>query len=153
LASPYSIDTALQTLISGTVAVPVYKSAFVPSLDINTTPNGYVFFDIDEMFGYHSSEGMAGEDGLEIANFRLDIACAAHSNAQRKALVTSVLSVLQPVVSGMRTQLTSYLIGTTGVFINYLRLESQTETSVVKTGQSTPDISLIVLSFSGKATC
>jgi hypothetical protein len=153
LASPYPLDVGMQTLIGGSVNVPVYKSAFVPSLDLKATPNGYVFFDIDEISGYHSSEGMAGTDGREIANFRLDIACAAHSNTQRKALVTSVLAVLQPIVSGRRTQLTSYLIGATGVFVNYLRLESQTETSVVKTGQSTPDLTLIVLSFSGKATC
>jgi hypothetical protein len=39
------------------------------------------------------------------------------------------------------------------VYINYLRFDSQDETYVLKTGQSNPDLTMIVLSFSGKATC
>lgn len=150
---PFPLDIGIQSLISGATTVPVYKSAFVPSLDLKATPNGYVFYDIDDCTPYHSSVGMAGLDGREMCNFSLDVACIAHDNTQRKALVTAILAVCQPISSGRRTQLTAYTIGTTGVFVNYLRLDSQNETSVLKTGQSNPDLTLIVLSFTGKATC
>lgn len=156
MSSPYPLDVGLQALIVAAVAdttIPVAKSAFLPSYDMKVTPSGFIFWDASELTPYHSSEGHAEANGLEVCNFTLDVACAAHSNTQRKALVTSVLSLLQPIVAGRRTQLTSYDITGTDVFINFLRLDSQNETSVLKTGQSNPDLTLLVLSFSGKATC
>jgi hypothetical protein len=151
--SPYPLDTGIQTLLSGAMGtIPVYKSDFVPSYDLKDTPDGYVFWSLGDLTPYHCSEGVSGPDGRDTANFELDIVCVAHSNTQRKDLVTSVLAVTQPVVSGRRTQLTAYQVSS-DVFINYLRLDSQNETSVLKQGQSTPDLTLLVLSFSGKATC
>jgi hypothetical protein len=111
-----------------------------------------VYYDISECTPYHSSEGVAEAGDLETYSFMLDVACVAHSNTQRKLLVTSVLSALQPIVSGRRTQLTAYEIEGTNVFINFLRLLSQEEVTSLKTGQSNPDLTMLVLSFSGKAT-
>lgn len=155
MSIPSDLDTAIQTLItSGTgTSIPVAKSSFVPSFDMKETPNGYVFWDLSDIEPYHSSEGFSEANGHEVCNFTLDVACVAYSNSQRKSIVTSVLSVLQPIVSGRRTQLTSYDVGTTGVFMNYLRLDSMNETTTIKTGQSNPDMSMLVLSFTGKATC
>jgi hypothetical protein len=153
--SPYTLDVGLQSLISGAVGStsPCSKSSFLPSPDLKTAPDGYVFYDISEITPFHSSEGLAEADDSEKCSFTLDVACVAHSNTQRKALVTSVLAVLQPIVAGRRTQLTSYSVTGTSVYINYLRFDSQDETYVLKTGQSNPDLTMIVLSFSGKATC
>ncbi len=154
--SPYALDIGIKKLITTAINntnIPVHKSQFVPSYDLKETPSGFVFFDLSELTPYHSSEGLAGTDGRDVCTFTLDVACASHDNTLRKALVTSVLSVLQPISSGRRTQLTSYTVPATGVFINYLRLDSQNETSVLKAGQSNPDLTLLVLSFSGKATC
>lgn len=153
--SPYALDVGLQSLISTAVGatVPCSKSAFLPPVDLKDAPNGYVFWDASELTPFHSSEGLATADESEKCSFTLDVACVAHSNTQRKALVTSVMAYLQPIVAGRRTQLTSYSITGTGVYINYLRFDSQDETSVLKTGQSNPDLTMIVLSFSGKATC
>lgn len=153
--SPYALDIGLQSLISTAVGatVPCSKSAFMPSVDLKDAPNGYVFYDISEITPFHCSEGLAAANDSEKCSFSLDVACVAHSNTQRKALVTSVLAALQPIVAGRRTQLTSYSITGTDAYINYLRFVSQDETSVLKTGQSNPDLTMIVLSFSGKATC
>lgn len=153
--SPYTLDVGLQSLISGAVGatIPCSKSSFLPSHDLKTAPDGYVFYDISEITPFHSSEGLAEANDSEKCSFTLDVACVAHSNTQRKALVTSVLAVLQPIVAGRRTQLTSYSVTGTNVYINYLRFDSQDETYVLKTGQSNPDLTMIVLSFSGKATC
>lgn len=153
--SPYALDVGIQKLISVAVgaSIPCSKSSFLPSYDLQSAPNGYVFYDISEITPFHSSEGLAEADDSEKCSFTLDVACVAHDNTQRKALVTSVLSALQPIVSGRRTQLTSYDVAGTGTFINYLRLTSQEETSAMKTGQSNPDLTMLVLSFSGKATC
>jgi hypothetical protein len=49
--------------------------------------------------------------------------------------------------------LTSYVVPGTEVFIQYLRITATNETGILKTGQSNPDITMLVLSFSGKATC
>lgn len=153
--SPYALDVGIQALISTAVgsSIPCSKSSFLPSHDLKSAPNGYVFYDISEILPFHSSEGLAEANDSEKCSFTLDVACVAHSNDDRKALVTSVLSALQPIVAGRRTQLTSYLVTGTTVFVNYLRFDSQDETSVLKTGQSNPDLTMIVLSFSGKATC
>ena len=152
---PYSLDTGIQKLITGAVAstIPVSKSSFVPSYDMKDTPSGFIFWDLSDLMASHSSEGHSEANGLECVNFTLDVACVSHSNTQRKALVTSVMNVTQPIVAGRRVQLTSHSVTGTGVFINYLRCDSQNETSVMKTGQSNPDLTMIVLSFSGKATC
>jgi hypothetical protein len=153
MSSPYPIDEGIQKLIATSVAgVPVSKSSFLPSFDLKSAPNGYVYYDISECTPYHSSEGVAEAGDLETYSFMLDVACVAHSNTQRKLLVTSVLSALQPIVSGRRTQLTAYEIEGTNVFINFLRLLSQEEVTSLKTGQSNPDLTMLVLSFSGKAT-
>lgn len=154
--SPYALDTGIQKLIVtgiNNTTIPVRKSQFMPSYDLKETPSGFVFWDLSELAPYHCSEGLAGLDARDVCTFTLDVACAAHDNTLRKTLVTSVLSVLQPISSGRRTQLTSYTVPATNVFVNYLRLESQNETSVLKAGQSNPDLTLLVLSFSGKATC
>lgn len=156
MTSPYPLDIGLQALLVAAIddtTIPVAKSSFLPPYDLKDTPNGFVFWDCSDITPYHSSEGLTEANGLEVCNFTLDVACAAHSNTQRKSLVTSVLSLLQPIVAGRRTQLTSYDVADTDVFINFLRLDSQNETSVLKTGQSNPDLTLLVLSFSGKATC
>lgn len=152
---PYPLDIGIQKLITSTVSttIPVSKSSFVPSYDMKETPNGFIFWDLSDLEPYHSSEGQSEADGVECVNFTLDVACVAHSNIQRKALVTSVLTTMQPVSAGRRIQLTSHTVTGTDVFINYLRLTMQTETSTMKTGQSNPDLTMIVLSFSGKATC
>jgi len=153
MSSPYPLDVGIQTLlVSAMGAIPVYKSDFVPSLDLKSTPNGYVFFSIGDLTPSHCSEGLAGSANKETVGFELDVICVAHDNVQRKTLVTSVMAVLQPLVSGRRTQLTSHLISST-VFINYLRFESQRETSMLKEGQSTPDLTMLALTFTGKATC
>jgi hypothetical protein len=153
MTSPYIIDEGIQKLIADSIpGIPVAKSAFLPAFDLKSTPDGYVFYDISECTPYHSSEGVAEAGDLETYSFMLDVACVAHSNTQRKLLVTSVLSALQPIVAGRRTQLTAYEVGTTNVFINFLRLLSQEEVTSLKTGQSNPDLTMLVLSFSGKAT-
>ena len=155
MSSPYPIDDGIKALLASAApaGVPIAKADFVPALDLKTTPKGFIYFDISDCTPYHSSEGHAEANGLEICNFSLDVACVAHDNTQRKSLATAVLSVLQPVVSGRRTQLTSYTVASTGVFINYIRLVSQDEISSLKTGQSNPDLTMLVLSFSCKATC
>jgi len=153
MSSPYPIDDGIQKLIAtATSGIPVFKSAFFPALDLKSTPDGYIYYDISECSPYHSSEGVAEAGDSETYSFMLDVACVAHSNTQRKVLVTSVLSALQPIVSGRRTQLTAYEIDNTNVFINFLRLLSQEEVTSLKTGQSNPDLTMLVLSFSGKAT-
>tara|TARA_R110000868_G_scaffold102246_2_gene281594 strand:+ start:5933 stop:6397 length:465 start_codon:yes stop_codon:yes gene_type:complete len=154
MSSPYPLDIGIQALLVVAMGadIPVYKSDFVPSVDLKSTPNGYVFFSIGDIIPNHCSEGLAGPDTGETIGFELDVICIAHDNVQRKSLVTSVLAVLQPLVSGRRTQLTSYRINGTS-YINYLRLESQRENSMLKEGQSTPDLTMLALTFSGKATC
>lgn len=154
--SPYPLDKGIQKLIVTAIndtTIPVRKAQFVPSFDMQETPSGFVFWDLSDLVPYHCSEGLAEDSTGDNCTFTLDVACASHDDTQRRALVTSVLSVLQPISSGRRTQLTSYAVTGTGVFINYLRLDSQNETSVLKTGQSNPDLTMLVLSFSGKATC
>lgn len=152
--SPYPLDDGIQKLISTAApGIHVSKAEFIPALDLKSTPNGYIYYDISECTPYHSSEGLAKPGDGETFSFMLDVACVAHSNAQRKSLATLALSALQPVVLGRRTQLTSYTVPGTGVFIHFLRLLSQEELGSLKTGQSNPDLSVIVLSFSGKATC
>lgn len=155
MSSPYPIDDGIQKLLTTALgsSVTVSKIDFLPALDLKATSAGYVYFDISECTPLHSSEGMAEANDAEVMEFSLDVACVAHSNTQRKALVTSVLAVLQPIVAGRRTQLTSYTVTGTSVFINFLRLDSQEEVSSLKTGQSNPDLTMLVLSFSGKATC
>lgn len=154
--SPYALDTGIQKLITTAVnnaTIPVRKTQFLPSYDMLETPNGFIYWDLSELTPYHSSEGLAEANGDDTCTFTLDVACAAHDNAARKSLVTAVLSGLQPVSTGRRIQLTSYTVANTGCFINYLRLVAQNEVSVLKSGQSNPDLTLLVLSFSGKATC
>lgn len=157
MSAPYDLDIGIQALIKSAFSVsadiPVYKSFFLPSDDLKKTPNGYVFWDIADISPLLSSEGFAEAGGNESIGFSLDVACVAHDNTQRKALAASVLDVLQPTVSGRRTFLTSYTVPATSVFIQYLRLEGTEETGNYKVGQSNPDVSLLVLSFSGKATC
>jgi hypothetical protein len=148
MSYPFNVDIGMRALIMSSTTVPVAKSAYLPSVDLQNAPNGYVYFDTSDITSLHDSEGLS-----DVCEFSLDVACVAHENSKRKALVTDVLSVLQPIVNGRRTQLTAYLIPDTGVFINFLRLESQNESSILKTGQSNPDMTIIVLSFSCKATC
>lgn len=150
---PFDIDIGMQALIASGTSVPVAKSAYLPSIDMQTTPNGYIYYDISDIVSQHDSQGLASVGVYGVGEFELDVACVARTNAQRKALVTEVLDVLQPVVDNRRTQLTAYAIPETSVFINYIRLESQNETAILKTGQSNPDVTIIVLSFSCKATC
>lgn len=153
MSAPYDLDIGLQKLIAGSVSVPVYKAQFLPSEDLKATPNGYVFWDAPDIIPLLSSEGFAEPSGNESVTFELDIACVAYDNVKRKALAASVLNVLQPTVSGRRTFLTSYAVPGTEVFIQYLRMTATNETGILKTGQSNPDITMLVLSFSGKATC
>ena len=154
---PYPLDTGVQALIQSAFtpaeSIPVYKSFFLPSDDLRKTPNGYVFWDASDLTPALCSEGFAEPGGNESVSFSLDVACVAHDNTKRKALAESVLDVLQPTVSGRRTFLTSYAVPSTGVFIQYLRLEGTEETGNYKVGHSNPDVTLLVLSFSGKATC
>jgi hypothetical protein len=151
----YNIDEAIQKILRAGIAtdVPVTKSQFMPSYDLKSTPKGFVFWDIQDIMPLQCSEGLEGTNGKETVSFMLDVACVAHKNTDRKALHNSVLNVLQPVSSGRRQQLTAYNVAETGVFINYIRLLSTVENTSPKTGQSTPDMTMIVLSFSGKATC
>lgn len=153
MSAPYNLDIGLQKLISGSTSVPVYKSQFLPSEDLKATPNGYVFWDAPDIEPLVSSEGFASPSGNESITFSLDVACVAYDNAKRKALATSVLNVLQPTVSGRRTFLTSYNVAGTGVFIQYLRMTATNESGILKTGQANPDLMMLVLSFTGKATC
>lgn len=151
--SPYNLDTAIQSLLGGIKIsgkpITVAKAGFMPSLDLQKHPYGYIYWDLSEQSPMHSSEGL-GE--TETVSFNLDIACIAHDNAQRKALANAVLNILQPVVSNRRTQLTSHSVTGTGVFINYIRFLSSGEAMEAKTGQSNPDVTVILLSFTGKAT-
>jgi hypothetical protein len=154
--SPYNLDAGIQKLLGSlTVAgksITVAKAGFLPSLDLQKYPNGYVYWDLGDQVPMHNSEGLGSAGDGETVSFDLDIACIAHENAQRKAIVDAVLDILQPVVSGRRLQLTSHTIAGTGVFINYLRFQSSAEAMEAKTGQSNPDVTVIVLSFVGKAT-
>ena len=99
------------------------------------------------------SEGFSEPNGRESISFNVDIAVVHHDNAQRKSVAASVLNVLQPTVSGRRTFLTSYQVPQTSVFIQNLRLVSTNEETLLKTGQGTPDLTMLVFSFVGKATC
>ena len=154
--SPYSLDTGIQKLLSGLTvsgkSITVVKSGFMPPLDLQKHPIGYVYWDLGELSPMHNSEGLAVPGEGETVSFDLDIACIAHDNAQRKALANAVLNILQPVVSNRRTQLTSHSVTGTGVFINYIRFLSSGEAMEAKTGQSNPDVTVILLSFTGKAT-
>jgi hypothetical protein len=151
----YKIDEALQKILRAGIPtnVPVTKSQFMPSYDLKETPKGFVFWDLQDIIPLQSSEGLGRPDGKETVSFMLDVACVAHQNTDRKALHDYILNVLQPVSSGRRVQLTAYNVAGTGVFINFVRLISTIENTSLKTGQSTPDMTMIVLSFSGKATC
>lgn len=155
MPAPYNIDIGLQKLISGAcpTGVPCYKSQFVPSEDLKDTPKGYVFFDISEIEPYHCSEGFSETNGRESISFNVDIAVVHNDNTQRKSVATSVLNVLQPTVSGRRTFLTSYQVPGTSVFIQNLRMVSTNEETVLKTGQGTPDLTMLILNFIGKAIC
>ena len=152
--SPYNLDEAIQKLLRSALptTVPVYKAQFVASPDIKPSPLGYCYWNIDQVQAMHCSEGLSGTNG-EVVSFTLDVAVAAHDNAQRKALANSVLNTLQPVSSGRRTQLTAYIVPGMSVRINYLRLETTEEVPAMKTGQSTPDMTMLLITFSGKATC
>jgi len=44
-------------------------------------------------------------------------------------------------------------VPSTGVFLQYLRLESMEESGILRVGQSTPDQSILIMTFNGKATC
>jgi hypothetical protein len=150
------LDIGIQKLLTIAVnnsTIPVSKSQFVPSYDMRSTPNGFVYFDTSAVSLAHSSEGMQENGSKEVGTFTLDIGCVAHDVVKRKTLMESVVNTLQPVVAGVRTQLTSYLVPTTTVFINYLRLMDKNETAVLKEGQSNPDQTVLILIFSGKATC
>ena len=151
----YNIDEAIQKILRAGIQsnVPVTKSQFMPAYDLKDTPKGFVFWDLQDIMPLQCSEGLDGPDGKETVSFMLDVACVAHQNTDRKALSNAVLNVLQPVSSGRRRQLTAYNVAGTGVFLNYIRLLSSIENTSTKTGQSTPDMTMIVLSFSGKATC
>jgi len=155
MSAPYNLDVGIQTLLVSAVPVNtnVYKSMHVPSDDIHKTPNGYVFWSYSELAPALCSEGFAEENGNESISFVVDVACVAHDNARRKALSGSVLDVLQPTVSGRRTFLKSYTVPSTEVFLQYLRLESIEESGILRVGQSTPDQSILIMTFNGKATC
>ena len=155
MPAPYNIDIGLQKLISGAcpAGVPCYKSQFVPSEDLKDTPKGYVFFDVSEIEPALCSEGFSEANGRESISFNVDIAVVHHDNTQRKSVATSVLNVLQPTVSGRRTFLTSYQVPQTSVFIQNLRMVSTDEQTLLKTGQGTPDLTMLVFNFVGKATC
>ena len=152
--SPYNLDEAIQKLLRSALptTVPVYKAQFVASPDIKPSPLGYCYWNIDQVQTMHCSEGLSGTNG-EVVSFTLDVAVAAHDNTQRKALANSVLNTLQPVSNGRRTQLTAYIVPGMSVRINYLRLETTEEVPAMKTGQSTPDMTMLLITFSGKATC
>lgn len=152
--SPYDIDEAIQKLLRSALptTVPVYKAQFVASPDIKPSPLGYCYWSIDQYRADHCSEGLSGTNG-EVVTFTLDVAVAAHDNTQRKSLANSVLNTLQPVSNGRRTQLTAHIVQGTSVRINYLRMEATEEVPSLKTGQSTPDMTMLLITFSGKATC
>jgi hypothetical protein len=155
MSAPYNLDEGIQALLKSAVSstIPVYKSMHVPPDDLRSTPNGYIFWTYSEFIPALCSEGFAEENGNESVGFVLDVACVAHDNARRKALSGNVLDVLQPTVSGRRTFLTSYTVPSTNVFLQYLRLESIEESGIIRTGQSNPDQSLLIMTFNGKATC
>lgn len=154
--SPFNLDNGIQKLLgSVTVSskpITVAKAGFLPSLDLAKHPNGYIYWDLSEQSPMHNSEGLSDPNKGETTSFDLDIACVAHENTQRKALCDAVLDILQPVVNNRRTQLTSYSVPGTGVFINYVRFVSSAEAMEAKTAQSNPDVTVILLSFTGKAT-
>jgi hypothetical protein len=152
--SPYNLDDAIQKVLRSALptTVPVYKAEFVASPDLKVTDLGYVYWNIDQITADHHSEGLSGTNG-EVVSFTLDVAVAAHQNTQRKSLANSVLNVLQPVSGGRRKQLTAYLVPGTSVRINYLRLLMTEEVPSLKTGLSTPDMTMLLITFSGKATC
>lgn len=154
--SPFNLDNAIQKLLGSiTVAskpIAVAKAGFLPSLDLAKHPNGYIYWDLSEQTPMHDSEGMSAPGKGETVSFDLDIACVAHDNTQRKALADAVLDIVQPVVNNRRTQLTSYSVTGTGVYINYMRFVSSVEAMEAKTAQSNPDVTVILLSFTGKAT-
>lgn len=153
--SPYNIDEAIQKILRSAVptTIPVYKAEFVASPDIAPSPLGYVYWNIDEISPFHDSEGLSGNNGKEVISFTLDVACSAHDNAQRKVLMTYVLNALQPITSGRRIQLTAYQVPGVACRINYLRLITTQEVPSLKAGQSTPDMTVALMTFSGKATC
>lgn len=154
MSAPYNIDNAIMKILSAGMptGVPVYKSEFLPSEDLTKMPKGYVFFDVSNMTPALCSEGYSEPNGRESVDFLLDVSVVHHENAQRKSLQASVLNVLQPTVSGRRTILTSHNVQGTGVFLNYIRMESVEEGAVLKTAQSTPDLAVLMMSFSGKAS-
>jgi len=154
MSAPYNIDNAIMKILSAGMPtnVPVYKSEFLPSDDLVKLPKGYVFFDISQMIPAFCSEGYSNPNERESVDFLLDVSVVHHDNTQRKSLQTSVLNVLQPTVSGRRTILTSYNVQGTGIFFNYIRMESVEEGAVLKTAQSTPDLVVLMMSFSGKAS-
>lgn len=149
---PVDIDIGIQTLLA-TTGYNVYQSDFVPSFDLKNNSTGYMVWSTEQFTPNIDSEGHSEpSSGKGTYNFELDVICFHSNVATRKTISDALLDVLQPVVGTKRTFLTSYAIGSTGVFVCYIRLNYADKIYDLKTGQSNPEVVGSLYNFSCKFT-
>jgi len=148
---PFSFDNDIHALLkTNALSLPVHKGEYIPPPDLAPYKSGYVTWGYDEFVSPVNSEGHLSSGGKQFVDFEIDIAVYADTNAKRIAAMDAVLDILQPVVAGKRTLLTSYVYGST--FFNYVRLVTSTHLFSVKTGQSTAEVAGILMSFACRVT-
>lgn len=147
---PTDIDIGIQTLLASS-GYPVYQADEIPAYESKKNAAGYIVWDIEQVEPHLDSEGHSEPStGKGTYEFELDVAIYNSAVTTRKSIADTVLDILQPVVGSKRTHLTSYNIGSTGVFVSYLRILNYDKIYAIKTGQSTPEVIGLIYSFSCK---
>lgn len=147
---PVDLDIGIQTLLA-TTGIPTYQADFLPSFDLLQNKTGYLVWSMEPVEAHLDSEGHSEPSASKgTYQFELDVICYHSNVATRKTLSDTFLDVVQPVSGTKRTHLTSYAIGSTGVFVSYMRLNSIDKVYDLKTGNSNPDICGLIYNFSCK---
>lgn len=132
-------------LLNGEI-VKHYQIDQVPAYEQAKNLAGFIAWDIVEPTTHLCSEGLSYTNGNSLV-ISSDLILYIYSNRLdvRSGLLTAVLDILQPKVSGKRTFLKGLTL--TNGFIRHLVLTEQSDYPVSKTGQSTPELSASVMTF------
>jgi len=148
---PADFDEDIHTLLkTNALSLPVHRGEFIPPSDLAPYKSGYITWSYDEETTLIDSEGHANIGTKQMVDFYLDVTVFGDTNAKRKSAADAVLDLLQPVVSGKRTFLTSQTVGDT--FFNFVIYRSSSQIYNIKTGQSTVEVAGILMSFSCRVT-
>ena len=138
--SPKIAET-IQELLD--ISVPIYFIEQIPSFDQAKNLQGFVGWDIEEISPYHNSEGIAYANDQLATKFELQLSVYGRTISVRTGIEKTILDIVQPIVSGKR----KHLIGRqlTKAFVRHIIWVSTTEFPVLKTAQSTPELSASVM--------